>query len=558
MALEMHHMIIPNRDGEAQEFEIVDQEARSVVEVGLAQLDAVADDVNDIKSALNKEPSDIPAIYEMISGEYVKSTDGAIYYNDTYSRTEFINLKTASSFTLAWIDSRRIATPNAMCFYDSLKAYISGVASPIGTAEDSRTFDVPADAVYIIISGRTDVATKISVTLNAVVTPIGKIWRELNEKIAVTADFNESFIDQSVPLQNIIGVTKFSGNLVNPTECVNNQYVRYTNGSFVDNVNYWRTGYIPVEEGKTYKSNVGRNNAWYDDAYNYISGNNGVTIQSGIIAPQNAKYLCVSINKSTDGIISPLALYITDMDHYKDGVEINELITNKVWCYGKKINWIGDSIVDGRDFDEEVCEALGLVKNSEYGINGSTIALNGDGTDGRDALCERYVNMSDDADIIAVSCGTNDFEYAWSPIGTIESTEKTTFYGALKTLCEGLINKYPTKVIFFTTPIKRAQPFVSGAGGEYTEDGVMTTPFSRNKYGKTLGDYADIIKEVCGYYSIPVLDMYCESLLNPHLASQQNMFDSVYTHPNTMGQKIMARRVAGWIGQLGYTIPNLT
>ena len=165
--------------------------------------------------------------------------------------------------------------------------------------------------------------------------------------------------------------------------------------------------------------------------------------------------------------------------------------------------------------------------------------------------------MSNDADIIAVSCGTNDWMYAWSPIGTIESTENTTLYGALKTLCQGLIDKYPQKLIFFTTPIKRAQAFANGAGGEYTADGVNTTPFSKNKYGKTLGDYADIIKEVCGYYSIPVLDMYRESLLNPHITSQQNMFDSAFTHPNTTGQKIMARRVAGWISQLGYVIDGL-
>ena len=120
------------------------------------------------------------------------------------------------------------------------------------------------------------------------------------------------------------------------------------------------------------------------------------------------------------------------------------------------------------------------------------------------------------------------------------------------------INKYPQKLILFTTPIKRAQAFESGNGGEYTPDGVMTTPFSKNKYGKTLGEYADIIKEVCGYYSIPVLDMYRESLLNPHLASQQGMFDSIHTHPNATGQKIMARRVAGWITQIGYNINGLS
>jgi lysophospholipase L1-like esterase len=169
-------------------------------------------------------------------------------------------------------------------------------------------------------------------------------------------------------------------------------------------------------------------------------------------------------------------------------------------------------------------------------------------------MCIRYANMSNDADIIAISGGTNDFYYAWTPIGTIDSTGTDTFYGALKTLCEGLITKYPKKPIFFTTPLKRSQPFTDGNGGEYTPDGVMLTPFSKNKYGKTLMDYADIIKEVCGYYSIPVLDVNRESLLNPHITAQQDMFDNVLTHPNDEGRKIMARRVCGWLMQLGYFI----
>lgn len=228
----------------------------------------------------------------------------------------------------------------------------------------------------------------------------------------------------------------------------------------------------------------------------------------------------------------------------------NDLIL--YWCNGKTINWIGDSIVSGGDFDELVCDALGMEEN-DYGISGSTIALKGDGTDGRDAIVARYSDMTDEADIIAVSAGTNDWMYAWSPIGDIDSTANTTFYGALKNLCAGLIDKYPDKVIFFMTPIKRAQAFDDGDGGEYTPDDQDTTPFSKNKYGLTLMDYCDIIKEVCGYYSIPVLDMNRESGLNPHLTSQAIYF-SDKTHPNSDGRRLMARRVAGWLTQLAYSI----
>ena len=329
---------------------------------------------------------------------------------------------------------------------------------------------------------------------------------------------------------------------------VSGENVKSTTGEIQTNGSYTRTDYMEITDEKAltlfWTTSHGTTlNAlcFYDQSKTCISGGaNPLTNADDTHThsiPKNAKYFIFSGTNTAMGKVG--AEYVIPFI--------------KPWCYGKKINWIGDSIVDGNDFDEKVTAALGL-DETDYGINGSTIALNGDGTDGRHALCVRYADMTDDTDIIAVSCGTNDFEYAWSPIGDIESTENTTFYGALKTLCAGLIAKYPQKLIFFTTPIKRAQAFENGNGGEYTADGVMTTPFSKNKYGKTLMDYADIIKEVCGYYSIPVLDLNRESLLNPHLTAQQSMFDNVYTHPNTTGQAIMARRVAGWLMQLGYEV----
>jgi lysophospholipase L1-like esterase len=240
------------------------------------------------------------------------------------------------------------------------------------------------------------------------------------------------------------------------------------------------------------------------------------------------------LNTSTQGVVVDFDIKI---------VKLGASRFRQSWLCGKKINWLGDSIVAEADFDEMVCNYLMMVEQ-DYGINGSTIAVDPSETDSRSAMVLRYSNMDDDADVIAVSGGTNDFQYSWCPIGTIESTTNTTFYGALKNLCEGLINKYPDKVIFFTTPIKRAQPF---------EGDTPTDPFSTNEYGKTLKDYRDIIIEVCGYYSIPVLDLWAESMLNPHITSQQVLFTDL-THPNERGKAIMARRVTGWLLQLGQNI----
>ena len=200
----------------------------------------------------------------------------------------------------------------------------------------------------------------------------------------------------------------------------------------------------------------------------------------------------------------------------------------------KVINWLGDSSVAGNDFDEKVCAYFGMVEN-DYGVGGATIAKKEGGT--RHCISESYADMTDECDIIAVSCGSNDFQYDWTPFGTITDTTNDTFYGALNVLCLGLITKYPEKLIFFTTPLKRAQS-------------PYTTQDSQNTYGKTLGDYVNAIKEVCARYSIPVCDVYNESLLNPSIPAQAYLFDNIGTHATATGQAIQARRVIGWLKQL--------
>ena len=155
----------------------------------------------------------------------------------------------------------------------------------------------------------------------------------------------------------------------------------------------------------------------------------------------------------------------------------------------------------------------------------------------RTPISARFQLMDDDADIVLVACGTNDFQYNWTPIGTMEDRTPDTFYGALHYTVLGLLDKYLSKQIIFCTPIKRCQSPYSSVN-------------SMNTYGKTLEDYGAIIKEVCSYYSIPVIDLYAESGLNPQVSSQSSLFDSYKTHPYQLGHNMIARVVAGKIKSL--------
>lgn len=164
----------------------------------------------------------------------------------------------------------------------------------------------------------------------------------------------------------------------------------------------------------------------------------------------------------------------------------------------------------------------------------------------RTPIVQRYSFMSNDADVVIVAGGTNDFQYNWTDVGTMADRTEDTFYGAMHLLCAGLLQKYLGKTIIFCTPIKRAQTSLDNSADTTAhKGGSYGSVDSQNLFGKTLGDYSNIIKEVCAYYSIPVIDMYSNSLLNPSLASQASLFDSVKTHPYQEGHNMMARYIIG-------------
>lgn len=107
-------------------------------------------------------------------------------------------------------------------------------------------------------------------------------------------------------------------------------------------------------------------------------------------------------------------------------------------------------------------------------------------------------------------------------------------------LAQGLINKYPDKLIVFNTPIKRRRSL----------DLV-------NSKGNTLKDFVDAVIEVSGYYGIPVIDLFRGCTMNPSIPSQKDLYfialtggsssseqddyvgDDGMTHPSIAGHKLM-------------------
>lgn len=227
----------------------------------------------------------------------------------------------------------------------------------------------------------------------------------------------------------------------------------------------------------------------------------------------------------------------------------------KSYFNGKKLVAIGDSITYGTglasteiSWSQQVASMFNMTFVN-YGIGGSEIAIN-KASSPYNPMCVRYAEMDDDADLIIVAGGTNDWGHITGLVsvgngeylmGELGDTEPTTFYGALDTMCKGLLAKYVGKTIFFMTPIKRYS-------------GLSTPYYNENYRGYTLEDYANAIKKVCGFYGIPVLDMFNECSLNPIIEAIRTAYITDGTHPNFAGHHIMARQVAGFVSKLANDI----
>lgn len=204
---------------------------------------------------------------------------------------------------------------------------------------------------------------------------------------------------------------------------------------------------------------------------------------------------------------------------------------------GKKVNFLGDSITQGvgtsgesaRYTDVFAREAeLAVMRN--YGISATRIANQQKVESDIDELsfCQRFDQMDDDADMVVVFGGTNDYDHGDAPFGTFDDRTPETFCGACHFLMRGLIEKYPDKTIVFMTPLHREKEFE----------------------GRPLKDYVDIIKETAEYYSIPVVDLFAVAGIQPALEVQKKAYCPDGLHPNDAGNKRIAMRLKAYLESL--------
>ncbi len=224
--------------------------------------------------------------------------------------------------------------------------------------------------------------------------------------------------------------------------------------------------------------------------------------------------------------IAPVELIPHDIVTTRPDVVIN--------CLGDSITTYASAPTAGMNYHDWFGKWY-HVTNNDYGISGATLSANGN-----NQFVYRYQNMTDDADIIFVKGGTNDF--GGTPIGDQNSRLLTTYRGAVRNLIEGLIEKYPDKHIVFLSVIHRSN-------GDFT-------PETKNVSGSVLGDFAAATEELAREYGIDSLDIYNPEQLDFTKPDVVETLMPDKLHPSGEGHKIIAEYIIEKLTEKGVLYVN--
>lgn len=211
---------------------------------------------------------------------------------------------------------------------------------------------------------------------------------------------------------------------------------------------------------------------------------------------------------------------------------------------GKKIVFLGDSITQGvgtsgteQTFVHMVGKLGEFRESVNHGISGTRFARQTKPTEGEPSFdldfCKRVEDLDEDADIVMVFGGTNDFGHGDAALGSFADRSLYTFYGACHHLMTRLHERFLGKTIVIMTPLHRDD-----------ED------HHRADSGADLKTYVDIIREMAEYYSIPVLDLYAESGIQPKIDAIRDRFCPDGLHPNDAGHVILTNKILAYLKTL--------
>lgn len=205
--------------------------------------------------------------------------------------------------------------------------------------------------------------------------------------------------------------------------------------------------------------------------------------------------------QTVDTLSSDVSTLKSTVENLEIGVAPTQWTGTKYYSFGDSITWQDAKAYNGGQQNGQIAvgyqtllkKILGFDSYVNYGESGATTIQ----------VIEQFRDKSDrNYDIATFFFGTNDF-MKHVALGQRSDTSTTTFYGALRFLCNKIVELKPNKPVLFITPLQR---------WGYVYEGKATTLI--NDEGVALEQYVNAIKEVCGEYGFPVVDLYHNSQIN--------------------------------------------
>lgn len=480
--------------------------------------------------------------------EYVDAINTALDARLTTAETKLNGLESADKVLAFYTTSPNLLNPSAVESAPSVGTdYYMSDYMPVTAGE---RYTVTADAVIYRIdwydSGKTKLSSSsVSARGGEATAPTNAVYAKLIYKNATSV--NVMFAQGVQGAYQAYGaikkieslpdyIARDTNNLINPDVYVDKANVN-SSGAIVGYDSARVTDFIAVDEGSTYyKSGTLTGAAAYDSSYAFvadISSGFPYTVPSGVAYIRLGYYASVGLSLRKDNTD---VTGLSSFDDYDTFVLTNakpDAYQRANGLYGLKWNAMGDSITAGvatnTTYMQFIAERTGITYTN-YGHSDTAIAKRSESS--TTDMWTRYATMSDDADIITVFGGTNDHGNGIT-IGEWGDTTETTLYGAMKILCEGLINKYMGKRIGFITPLPK---YVNSVDYSYPSESFKP--------------YIDCIKDVCARYSIPVLDLYTGSGIAPSLASVRTAMITDGLHPNIVGHELISWKIQRFLERI--------
>jgi lysophospholipase L1-like esterase len=469
------------------------------------------------------------------SGYYVLYTNGTLLVNAGYYASDFIPVKPNTVYSYSGVKNDHFA------FYDENRTYISNTTNVL-----ANPFTTPANAYYVRVSIQTGNINTAQIELGStpsafepfkfILSSYTDLLKTLPLKAMTTAY-----------LEDLVSRYTYTKNLFNKATITDNNFIAWTNGLLSANTSYYASDFIPVQPNTAYAITATSHMAEYGSGKNFITGRQSGTYGTTFTTGANTYFVRISPQKANVAVDAFQVEVGTTSTAYEKFGLIQATTVNGIPVIGSSANgwknkiWssMGTSITQGNSFQPKVSAVLGL-QHFNFGVGGTKIA-DTSGTD-TTAMCrdERINTLNSASDLITAEGGTND----WAnnvPLGTIDDIVTTTFYGAVKTMIEKLVTRFPSKrIVLITTPY-----------GLYpNRAGWTDTTGYKNQLGLTTGDYGKVIMEVARMYGIPCVDIYNLAGWNKINISTFITNDGAYLHPNDEGGKRIAEALTGFLKSL--------